>query len=182
MLGNHYRWFDWHLSENGQNMNFGFWKKNLAQIIAYYVYFHMLYHTFIWNYCGCQRWVLNMTHFQLFDWLIQTLLLVRKMGKYLNFWFGIHLHPKTISNDQVGSCPCPYTKILEVPWGEVSLEQKMSRKTDFQYVKLGNFLKLVFWFLMMIWKVKQPISLVLHPYNFRTENSKTAHSEMSRRP
>ena len=76
----HYSWFDWHWSGNGQNMNFGFWKKNLAQIIADYVYFHMVYHTFIWNHCGCHRRVLNMTHFQLFAWFIQTLL-VRKMGK-----------------------------------------------------------------------------------------------------
>ena len=76
----HYSWFDWHWSGNGQNMNFGFWKKKLAQIIADYVYFHMVYHTFIWNHCGCHRRVLNMTHFQLFAWFIQTLL-VRKMGK-----------------------------------------------------------------------------------------------------
>jgi hypothetical protein len=76
----HYRWFDWHLSGNGQNGNFGFWNFFLAQIIADYVYFHMVYHAIIWNHCGCHRRVLNMTHFQLFAWFIQTVL-VRKIGK-----------------------------------------------------------------------------------------------------
>ena len=36
----HYSWFDWHWSGNGQHMNFGFWKKILAQIKADYVYVH----------------------------------------------------------------------------------------------------------------------------------------------
>ena len=40
----------------------------------------MTYHTYIWKHAGWHRSVLNMTHFQLFAWFIQTLL-VRKMGK-----------------------------------------------------------------------------------------------------
>ena len=82
----HYSWFDWHWSGNGQNMNFGFWKKLLAQIIADYVYFHMVYQTIIWNHCGCHRKVLNMTHFQLFAWFIQTLLVRKMVFCYQNCW------------------------------------------------------------------------------------------------
>ena len=76
----HYRWFDWHMSVNVQIVNFGFWKVFVAQIIADYVYFHMTYHTFIWNHASWHRSVLNITYFQLFAWFGQTLL-VRKMGK-----------------------------------------------------------------------------------------------------
>ena len=76
----HYSRFGVRLFIIRQNTNSGFWKFFWAQIIAEYMYFHMVYHTFIWNHCGCHRRVLNMTHFQLFAWFIQTLL-VRKMGK-----------------------------------------------------------------------------------------------------
>jgi hypothetical protein len=71
-----------------QSMNFGFWNFFLVQIIADYVNFHMTtYHTYIWNHAGWHRSVLNMTHFQLFAWFGQTLL-VRKMGKKSKFLLG----------------------------------------------------------------------------------------------
>ena len=76
----HYSRFEVCLFIIRQNMNFGFWQKILVQIIADYVYFHMTYHTFVWNHASWHRSVLNMTHFQLFPWFGQTLL-VRKMGK-----------------------------------------------------------------------------------------------------
>ena len=79
------------------NMNFWFLKIFLVQIIADYVYFHMTYDTYIWNHAGRHRSILNMTHFQLFAWLGQTLL-VRKMEKNLNFSFWIPLNPKPIFN------------------------------------------------------------------------------------
>ena len=75
-----YSCFEVCLFINRQNMNSGFWNFFLVQIIADYVYFHMTYHTYIWNHAGWHRSVLNMTHFQLFAWFGQTLL-VRKMGK-----------------------------------------------------------------------------------------------------
>ena len=126
----HYSWFDWHWSGNGQNMNFGFWKKFLAQIIADYVYFHMVYHTFIWNHCGCYRRVLNMTHFQLF-WF-GKFLLVKKIFKNLNFCLCTPLHPKPILNHQVGFGPGLNEKISGSSRSTVSTGQKRSRKTDFQ--------------------------------------------------
>ena len=43
----HYGRFGVRLFIIRQNMNSGFWKKNLAQIVAEYMYFHMVYHTFI---------------------------------------------------------------------------------------------------------------------------------------
>ena len=70
-----------------------FEKKILARIIADYVYFHMVYHTFIWNHCGCHSRVLNMAHFQLFPWFIQTLL-VRKMGKNSKLFIWHTFAPK----------------------------------------------------------------------------------------
>ena len=76
----HYSRFEVRLFIIRQNMNFGFWNFFLVQIIADYVYFHMTYHTFIWNHACWHRSVLNMTYFQLFAWFGQTLL-VRKMGK-----------------------------------------------------------------------------------------------------
>ena len=76
----HYSRFEVRLFIIRQNMNFGFWKFFLVQIVADYVYFHMTYHTFIWNHASWHRSVLNMTYFQLFAWFGQTLL-VRKMGK-----------------------------------------------------------------------------------------------------
>ena len=79
-LEGHYSRFEVHLFIIRQNMNFGFWNFFLVQIIADYVYFHMTYHTFIWNHACWHRSVLNMTYFQLFAWFGQTLL-VRKMGK-----------------------------------------------------------------------------------------------------
>ena len=77
---NHYSHFEVRLFIIRQNMNFGFWKFFLVEIIVDYVYFHMTYHTFIWNHACWHRSVLNMTYFQLFAWFGQTLL-VRKMGK-----------------------------------------------------------------------------------------------------
>ena len=62
-------------------------EKKMAQIIADYVYFHMVYHTFIWNHCGCHRRVLNMTHFQLFAWF-GKILLVKKIFKKSEFLLG----------------------------------------------------------------------------------------------
>ena len=43
----HYGRFGVRLFIIRQNMNSGFWKKILAQIVAEYMYFHMVYHTFI---------------------------------------------------------------------------------------------------------------------------------------
>ena len=43
----HYGRFGVRLFIIRQNMNSGIWKKNLAQIVAEYMYFHMVYHTFI---------------------------------------------------------------------------------------------------------------------------------------
>ena len=75
----HYSCFGVRLSINRQNMNFGFWKFFWAQIIADYVYFHMAYHTFIWNHVGWHRRVLNMTHFQLFAWFGKFLLVKKNL-------------------------------------------------------------------------------------------------------
>ena len=75
----HYSRFEVHLFIIRQNMNFGFWNFFLVQIVADYVYFHMTYHTFIWNHASWHRIASNMTYFQLFAWFGQTLL-VRKMG------------------------------------------------------------------------------------------------------
>ena len=110
VLHSHYSRFEVRLFIIRQSMNFGFWKKNLVQIIADYVNFHMTYHTYIWNHAGWHRSVLNMIHFQLFAWFGQTLS-VRKMGKNLNFSFCIPLDPKPIFKDQVGSGPWAHTKM-----------------------------------------------------------------------
>ena len=88
------------------------------------------------NHAGLHRSVL--THFQLFAWFGQTLF-VRKMGKYLNFSFWIPLDPKLIFNDQVGSVPCAHTKFLSATRCKVNTGQKMSRQTDFQWLKSGIF-------------------------------------------
>ena len=65
-----------------------------------------------------------MTHFQLFAYFGQTIL-VRKIGK----------NPKLNSNDQVGSRPCVHAKFSSATRCKVSAGQKTSRKTDFQSVK-----------------------------------------------
>ena len=49
--------------------------------------------------------------------------------KNLNFWFWIHLDPKPISIDQIGSGPCPHIQFSEGSWGNFSAMQKMSRRT-----------------------------------------------------
>ena len=77
-------------------MNFGFWKNFWAQIIADYVYFHMAYHTFIWNHVGWHRRVLNMTHFQLFAWF-GKFLLVKKIFKKSKLLPVHTIAPKTSS-------------------------------------------------------------------------------------
>ena len=41
--------------------------------------------------------------------------ILEKWEKNLNFWFGTHLHPNSMSNDQVGSGPDPHTIFLEIP-------------------------------------------------------------------
>ena len=82
----HYSRFEVRLFIIRQSMNFGFWNF-LVQIIADYVNFHMTYHTYIWNHAGWHRSVLNMTHFQLFAWFGQTLL-VRKMENKSKFLLG----------------------------------------------------------------------------------------------
>ena len=83
----HYSRFEVRLFIIRQSMNFGFWNFFLVQIIADYVNFHMTYHTYIWNHAGWHRSVLNMTHFQLFAWFGQTLL-VRKMENKSKFLLG----------------------------------------------------------------------------------------------
>ena len=83
----HYSCFEVRLFIIRQSMNFGFWNFFLVQIIADYVNFHMTYHTYIWNHAGWHRSVLNMTHFQLFAWFGQTLL-VRKMENKSKFLLG----------------------------------------------------------------------------------------------
>ena len=83
----HYSRFEVRLFIIRQNMNFGFRKKIWLQMIADYVYFHVTYHTYSWNHTGWHRSVLNMTHFQLFAWFGQTLL-VRKMENKSKFSLG----------------------------------------------------------------------------------------------
>ena len=58
-----------------------------SSTVGEFVNFYMTYHTYIWNHAGWHRSVLNMTHFQLFAWFGQTLL-VRKMENKSKFLLG----------------------------------------------------------------------------------------------
>ena len=74
------------------------------------------------------------------------------------------MDPKLISYDQVGSGACAHIKFLSGTRRKVSTGQKMSKKTDFQYLKRGiffvnfqTFLKLEIWMLIMIFMAKKLI-------------------------
>ena len=128
----HFSRFEVRLFINRQIMNFGFWNKNVVQIIADYVYLHMTYHTYIWNHAGWHRSVLNMTHFQLFAWFGQTLLLSKKNGEKSKLFILDTFGSKT--NFQWprwfwSMCSYQFSSATRC---KVSTGQKMSRKTDFQ--------------------------------------------------
>ena len=92
----HYSRFGVRLSIIRKNMNSGFWKFFWVQIIAEYMYFHMVYHTFIENHLGWHRSVLNKTHFQLFAWF-GKILLVKKILEKSKFLLVHTIAPKTNS-------------------------------------------------------------------------------------
>ena len=94
----HYSWFQWHLSGNGQNMNFGFWNFFWPKVIADYVYFHMVYHTCIRNHVGWHRRVLNKSWSRNIQWTCTTLtpsypslFIISKCSRR---WFWVQMYAK----------------------------------------------------------------------------------------
>jgi hypothetical protein len=113
-----------------QNMNFGFWKKNLVQIIADYVYFHVTYHTYIWSHAGWHRSILNMVHFQL-------------LNHVLIANFQVQLGAKLVEGKKV-----------QKNWLSVSKIRKFFCQYSHFFKKI---LEVEIWFLMMILMAKQLI-------------------------
>ena len=145
-------------------MNFGFWNFSLVKIIADYVNFHMTYHKYIWNHAGWHRSVLNMTHFQLFAWFGQTLL-VRKMENKSKFLLGDTIGSKFNFKWSSWSWTMSSYQNLRSIKEHGGYRSKNVQKNCLSVSKIfcqfshffKTFLKLKIWFLMMILMANQPI-------------------------